>query len=334
MMSEAKEVYAEQMGLINNAISTKSNCPEMIEYMRSIPFRVGRTKLYKTEELFDVFDIEHPETFEQCMDTRVYRHEVKTGKQTCAPFELAARSLHDMGIRMAMEGFLNNYERNRVVGIMGGHALSRTSPVYRQAVDVSKRLTEDNYLMISGGGPGAMEATHLGAWMAGRTDAEVDEAIEILSVAPKFEDEGWLTQSFRVRERFPYVSNYESLAIPTWFYGHEPPCVFATQIAKLFENSIREDTLMTEAYGGLIFFEGSAGTLQEIFQEAVQDHYVSLGYPSPMLFVNSEFWTEQVPVFPFMQHMLENGRYKNLLINLVDTTDEIIYSIKEFKPGV
>ena len=333
MISDAKEVYALQMGLINNAISAKSNCPEMIEYMRSTPFRVGRTRLYKTEELFDVFDAAHPGTFGQCMDTQVYRHVIETGKQTCAPFELAARSLHDMGIRMAMEGFLHNYERHRVVGIMGGHTLSRTSPVYRQAVDVSKRLTEDNYLMISGGGPGAMEATHLGAWMAGRTDAEVDEAIGILSAAPTFEDEGWLTQAFRVRERFPYVTGYESLAIPTWFYGHEPPCVFATQIAKLFENSIREDTLLTEAYGGLIFFEGSAGTLQEIFQEAVQDHYVSLGYPSPMLFVNSEFWTEEVPVFPLMQHMMENGRYKNLLINLVDTTDEIIYSIQEFKPG-
>ena len=91
--------------------------------------------------------------------------------------------------------------------------------------------------------------------------------------------------------------------------------------------------MLTEAYGGLIFFEGSAGTLQEIFQEAVQDHYVSLGYPSPMLFVNREFWAKQVPVVPFIQHMLENGRYKNLLVSLVDTTDEILYSIRKFKPG-
>ncbi len=332
-MSDAKELYIEQIGLVKHAIRTRSSCAEMIEYMRNVPYNVGRTDLYTTDELFDVFDVRHPETFEQCMDTRVYRHVVNTGKQTCAPFELAARSLHDLCMRMAMEGFLNNYERSRIIGIMGGHALSRTSQAYRQAVDVSKRLTEDCHLMISGGGPGAMEATHLGAWMAGRTDAEVDEAIEILSAAPTFEDEGWLRQAFRVCERFPNKTKYESLAIPTWFYGHEPPCVFATRIAKLFENSIREDTLLTEAYGGLIFFEGSAGTLQEIFQEAVQDHYVSLGYPSPMLFVNREFWAKQVPVVPFIQHMLENGRYKNLLVSLVDTTDEILYSIRKFKPG-
>ena len=35
----------------------------------------------------------------------------------------------------------------------------------------------------SGGGPGAMEATHLGAWMAGRNEAEFDDAMDILSTA-------------------------------------------------------------------------------------------------------------------------------------------------------
>ena len=312
-MSDVKELYIEQIGLLKHAIRTRSSCAEMIEYMRNVPYNVGRTDLYTTDELFDVFDVRHPETFEQCMDTRVYRHVVNTGKQTCAPFELAARSLHDLCMRMAMEGFLNNYERSRIIGIMGGHALSRTSQAYRQAVDVSKRLTEDSHLMISGGGPGAMEATHLGAWMAGRTDAEVDEALG--------------------------HANAETVQLIRAALQHLPPeertliAMFYYEERKLFENSIREDTLLTEAYGGLIFFEGSAGTLQEIFQEAVQDHYVSLGYPSPMLFVNREFWAKQVPVVPFIQHMLENGRYKNLLVSLVDTTDEILYSIRKFKPG-
>ena len=108
---------------------------------------------------------------------------------------------------------------------------------------------------------------------------------------------------------------------PYFFYFVGKP------IAKLFENSIREDTLLTEAYGGLIFMEGSAGTLQEIFQEAVQNHYVSLGYPSPMIFVGKQFWTEEVPVVPFMQHMLDNGRYKNLLLHVADSVDEIVESI-------
>ena len=32
-----------------------------------------------------------------------------------------------------------------------------------------------------------------------------------------------------------------SLGVPTWFYGHEPPNLFATRIAKFFTNALRED---------------------------------------------------------------------------------------------
>ncbi len=206
----------------------------------------------------------------------------------------------------------------------------RTDAAYLQTARVSKRLTELDYLMISGGGPGAMEATHLGAWMAGRTDQELLEAIRILSSAPSFSSEGWLKSSFQVMKRFPLTTHYKSLALPTWLYGHEPPAPFATHIAKFFNNSIREDSILTEAYGGIIYMPGGAGTLQEVFQEAVQDHYVSLGYPSPMIFVGSKHWTEVTPVYPFMQHMLATGQYRNLLLSLVDTDDEIIQAITNF----
>lgn len=297
------------------------------EYLLSVPYNFERRQLYTIQELFDVFDYDDPGSFDRCYDTRVYKHIVKTGKITDSPYEIAARAFHDLGVRVAMKNFLKGYEPQKVAGIMGGHGLARTTQAYRKAVDVSKRLTEMGYLMISGGGPGAMEATHLGAYMAGRTKEEVDEAIEILSLAPTYQDAGWLAQAFKVMERFPLTSEYKSLSIPTWYYGHEPPSAFATHIAKLFENSIREDTLLTEAYGGLIFMEGSAGTLQEIFQEAVQNHYVSLGYPSPMIFVGKQFWTEDVPVVPFMQHMLDNGRYKNLIIKLADDVDEIVEAL-------
>lgn len=333
-MAEKNHAYNQQMELIRKAISNHSNCTELIEYMYIAPYNVVRTDLYTPQELFEEYDIHDPESMSRCLDTRVYRHVVATGKQTSVPFEMAARGFHDMGIRMAMQEFLNNYDRSKVVGIMGGHALPRTSVTYRKAVDASKRLTEQGHLMISGGGPGAMEATHLGAWMAGRTDAEVDDAVKILCQAPTFQDQGWMDRAFQVRERFPVISDFRSLAIPTWFYGHEPPCVFATDIAKLFENSVREDTLLTEAYGGLIYFEGSAGTLQEIFQEAVQDHYVSLGYSSPMVFVDTAFWSEQIPIQQFMNHMMKNGRYRNLIISFVDTTDQIVESITSFRPEI
>ena len=132
--------------------------------------------------------------------------------------------------------------------------------------------------MASGGGPGAMEATHLGAWMAGRSMEEFDDAMAILSVAPTFRDEGWLRTAFEVRTKYPQ-NKYRSLGIPTWFYGHEPATPFATHIAKYFFNSLREDVLLSIAKGGIIYSPGSAGTIQEIFQDAAQNHYATRAVP-------------------------------------------------------
>lgn len=74
-----------------------------------------------------------------------------------------ARTLHDHAIFAALGEFIRTHDYRRWVGIMGGHALSRTDAMYRQIVFLSKQLTEQGFFMLSGGGPGAMEATHLGA---------------------------------------------------------------------------------------------------------------------------------------------------------------------------
>jgi predicted Rossmann-fold nucleotide-binding protein len=184
--------------------------------------------------------------------------------------------------------------------------------------------------MVSGGGPGAMEATHLGAWMAGRSEEETDHAISILKEAPSFNDKRWLNTALQVMLEFPQ-EQYVSLGVPTWLYGHEPATPFATHIAKYFDNSIREDSILSIAKGGVIYSPGSAGTMQEIFQEAVQNHYLSFGYASPMIFMGSSYWTKEMPVWPFMQHLIDKGKYKNLLLTLTDSMDEIIQTIVEFR---
>ena len=316
--------------LKSNDLSIES-LSEYYKYLLEVPYEVLPKRLYNTKDLFDVFDGDDPTSFDRCYDTRVYKHMIEKGLHPKNHWEMSARSMHDCRIRRCLQEFLGEYEQKYVVGIMGGHAMRRVDAAYRQTVEVSKCLTEKGYLMISGGGPGAMEATHLGAWMADRTDEEVDDAISILSKAPTFRDEGWMATAFEVIRKYPMKGDYESLAIPTWFYGHEPPCAFATHIAKFFDNSQREDTILTVAYGGLIYMPGSAGTIQEIFQEAVQDHYLSLGYASPMVFVGKDYWTKEVPVFPFMRHMIRKGHYKNLLLYLVDDTQMIVNAISDFE---
>ena len=179
-----------------------------------------------------------------------------------------------------------------------------------------------------------MEATHLGAWMAGRTDEETQEVIrELAEKAPSFKDNGWVASALQVMHRYPQ-QKYVSLGIPTWLYGHEPSTPFATHIAKLFMNSVREDVILTVAFGGIIYTPGSAGTLQEIFQDAVQNHYLSLGFSSPMIFMGKQFWTDDVPVWPLIQHLVATGRYKNMLLTLSDDPAEIENVLLDFQKRI
>ena len=310
---------------------------DIMQHLVAVPYDVTRHSLYCAADLYQGYNPDRPETFQTCYDTRVYQHFLTEGKQMTGVAESLARTLHDNGVHTALNEFLLQHDPLRCVGIMGGHALLRTDPMYREIMLISKRLTELGFLMLSGGGPGAMEATHLGAWLAGRNQEEADAALQMLLPHPSFHDEGWLASAFHVMKRYPQQrlssDNYkfESLGIPTWLYGHEPSTPFATHIAKFFENSIREDSILTLAYGGLIYAPGSAGTMQEIFQEAVQNHYLSFGFSSPMIFLGSHFWTEEMPAYHLLQYLSKTGMYKNLLLTLSDNSEEIISTLLEFQ---
>lgn len=300
----------------------------LVDYLREVPFNVTPPGLYCAPSLYG--EMMKDCQCKYCYDMEVYQHFLSKGKHTDDEMEMLARALHDFAIGHYLDEFLNGYDPRQVVGVMGGHGVLRTSAEYRQVVELSKELTERDTLMVTGGGPGVMEATHLGAWMAGRPMAEVDEALKILSEAPGFKDEGWLQTAFEVIRRYPQ-ERYHSLGIPTWLYGHEPSAAFATDIAKYFDNSIRENTILTVAFGGIVFTPGSAGTMQEVFQEAVQNHYLSFGYASPMVFLGRKFWTEDIPVYPFLEQMMQEGRYKNLQLKLTDSSHEVVEELLRFR---
>ena len=293
------------------------------------PYSTTRKTLYSAKELYAGYDAADETTRDRCYDARVYQYYIGTGKHAGTEQEAKRRALHDHAIRQALNRFLQGRDPKKSVGIMGGHALLRTDAMYRQVALLSKTLTEKGFLMMSGGGPGAMEATHFGAWLAGRTQKETEEAFQILAASPSFDDPGWLSTAYRVMEKYPR-GPYESLSIPTWLYGHEPSAAFASHIAKFFENSLREDGLLTLAFGGIIYSPGSAGTLQEIFQDAAQNHYLSFGFASPMIFLGRKFWTEDVPVYPFLKDLQAKGRYKNLPLSIYDDSEEIVKELMAF----
>jgi predicted Rossmann-fold nucleotide-binding protein len=120
-----------------------------------------------------------------------------------------------------------------------------------------------------------------------------------------------------------------SVGIPTWLYGHEPATPFATEHAKYFENSIREEGLLTLAIYGAIYAPGSSGTLQEIFEDANQNFY---GPPnegmSPMVFLDiDEYWTRQFPVIGILRSLF--GKRFDEVIAVVKTADEAIAIIED-----
>lgn len=297
---------------------------------QDMPINTFINKLYTPYSLYAGYRPGAPESYADTFDSKVYEHYLNTGKLSTGIRETLARFLHDHAMNDAMNDFLVSFEEKNIVGIMGGHGLLRSDSIYRDVAIVSKKLTEAGCLMVSGGGPGAMEATHLGAWLAGKDDNCVDIAIGMLAEAPSFKDRLWLETAFLVMEKFP-KPEYVSLGVPTWLYGHEPATPFATHIAKYFNNSTREDNIITIAKGGIIYSPGSAGTMQEIFQDAVQNHYLSFGYSSPMIFLGKEFWTEEMPVFRLMEHLVNKGKYKNLMLSITDSTDEITEIINKFR---
>lgn len=297
---------------------------------KDMPFNTFINRLYTPDTLYAGYRSGEPESYQDTFDSKVYEHYLEAGKLSVGIRETLARFLHDHAMNDAMNDFLEKFDERSIVGIMGGHGLQRTDEMYRKVAIVSKKLTEAGCLMVSGGGPGAMEATHLGAWLAGKDDSVIDKAVEMLSSAPSYKDRLWLETSFRVMEKFPNP-DFVSLGIPTWLYGHEPATPFATHIAKYFNNSTREDNIITIAKGGIIYSPGSAGTMQEIFQDAVQNHYLSFGYASPMIFLGEKFWTEEIPVFGLMQELLNKGKYQNLLLSITDSTDTITEIIADFR---
>lgn len=296
----------------------------------SMPYKVYSATLYSADSLYKGFDPANPDSYINCYDSQVYNHYIKTGRMADDIRETLSRSIHDHSISDALHDLLADYDERMIVAIMGGHALLRTDDNYRKVVYIAKRLTECGRLMVSGGGPGAMEASHLGAWMAGRSDEEVENAIAIMSVAPSYKDPLWLSSAFEIIQRYPQTAGFRSLGVPTWFYGHEPATPLATHIAKYFDNSIREDGLLTIAKGGVIYTPGSAGTLQEIFQDAAQNHYLTHGYASPMAFLDIDYWTNQLPAYTLLSDLTARRCYNNLLLSITDSPDDIVATIRAF----
>jgi predicted Rossmann-fold nucleotide-binding protein len=267
-----------------------------------------RDALYTPGELYDV------SPYADSLDARAYAW----SRLPPTPQATLAQALHDHSVDEALTAWVAG---RHLVGVMGGHDLDRSSPGYADAARLGWMLGQ-GHAVATGGGPGAMEAANLGGFLAGSARDHLAAAVASLAGVPSFRPsvDQWAAKARTVIDG---VDGRDTLGIPTWFYGHEPPNLFATAIAKYFRNATREAILLQICDAGIVFLPGAGGTVQEIFQDACENYYALPETVAPMVLVGSTYWTETLPAWPLLQ-ALSRGRAMEGHVHLVDTVEDAV----------
>ncbi|HEY1879056.1 MAG TPA: hypothetical protein VGG68_03905 [Caulobacteraceae bacterium] len=322
----------------------------LVPEVASVPFQVARERVYRVAELYAGLKPGTPKARQHTFDYAAYGWFMDPATQRPRHLgvgdTLLART-HDTTLELQLARLIGRLDRP-VVGVMGGHDTPRTDPHFAAVAELARRLTRRNFLILTGGGPGLMEAANLGAFLAPFEDGALDAAFKVLVKAPNTlgpDADAWLETACQVRKTLLGAWDADepegsiNLGIPTWFYGHEPPNLFATHIAKMFYNSLREDGLVTMADAGIIFGPGHAGTVQEVFQDANQNYYRPPNTePTPMILLGKAFWdlpidqipdtaTRAKPLAPLLKELAEEkGAPDNFggVVLRTDDPDEIV----------
>ncbi len=291
----------------------------------NVPVRSYRGTLYTPDELYAGMAAGG---YASTVDARAYSWAEDASIRHDA-YVSVLRAIHDDAMKDALNACLSD---QRVVGVMGGHALLRGTAGFAQAAQLGHRLALSGLSVVTGGGPGAMEAANLGAWAT--DEAQLAAALDAVATVPTFAEsiDAWAQVALDICEESQHHDPAEvtdvartprSVGIPTWHFGHEPPNVFAQRIAKFFSNAVREDALLEYSSAGLVVLPGAAGTVQEIFQMVTRLYYESVETPRPLILVGRDYWSNDVPVWPLLQR-LGRGRTLGTQISLVEGTADAL----------
>jgi len=195
-----------------------------------------------------------------------------------------------------MGEFVNGYEKLSRIGpcisIFGSARTKPDNKYYQLAVSISQRIVEAGYGIITGGGPGIMEAGNKGAHLAGGTSVG-------LNIDLPFE-----------QHDNPYIDSDKSLDFDYFF--------------------VRK-VMFVKYSQGFVVMPGGFGTLDELF-EAITLIQTNKIEKFPIILVGTDFWSGIIAwVKETLLEKFNNISATDLdLIHLVDTEDEVIDILNSF----
>ncbi|WP_111309453.1 TIGR00730 family Rossman fold protein [Confluentibacter sediminis] len=195
-----------------------------------------------------------------------------------------------------MGEFVSGFEKMSKIGpcvsIFGSARTKSENPYYKLAENIAKRIVEAGYGVITGGGPGIMEAGNKGAHLAGGTSVG-------LNIELPFE-----------QHDNPYIDSDKSLDFDYFF--------------------VRK-VMFVKYSQGFVVMPGGFGTLDELFEAItlIQTHKIE---KFPIILVGTEFWKGLFDwIKTTILDAFANISVKDLdLIHLVDTEDEVIAILDNF----
>lgn len=192
--------------------------------------------------------------------------------------------------------FVNGFEKMSKIGpcvsIFGSARTKEDDPNYKLAVEIASKIADNGYGVITGGGPGIMEAGNRGAHLAGGTSVG-------LNIDLPFE-----------QHDNPYIDSDKSLDFDYFF--------------------VRK-VMFVKYSQGFVVMPGGFGTLDELFEAItlIQTHKIQ---KFPIILVGTEFWTGLMDwIKSTLRDKYKTISPEDIdLIKLVDTSDEVIEVLNNF----
>ncbi|WP_298316118.1 TIGR00730 family Rossman fold protein [uncultured Aquimarina sp.] len=195
-----------------------------------------------------------------------------------------------------MGEFVNGFERMSKIGpcvsIFGSARTKTDNKYYQLTVDVAQKIVEHGYGVITGGGPGIMEAGNKGAHLGGGTSVG-------LNIELPFE-----------QHDNPYIDSDKSLDFDYFF--------------------VRK-VMFVKYSQGFVVMPGGFGTLDELFEAItlIQTKKIAV---FPIILVSTEFWGGLMDwVKSTLLDKFGNISAGDMdLIHVVDTPEEVLDILDKF----